>query len=78
MELGGLSYNSPTFGGKQTSSTELSESPTKVYSADATEVVKYNRGLSSTAIVAYTVVVMVVPVVVLALGIVMFIKRKFL
>ena len=78
MELGGLSYNSPTFGGKQTSSTELSESPTKVYSSDATEVVKYNRGLSSTAIVAYTVVVMVVPVVVLALGIVMFIKRKFL
>ena len=78
MELGGLSYNSPTFGGKQTSSTELSETPTKVYSADAKEVLKYNRGLSSTAIVAYTVVVMVVPVIVLSLGIVMFIKRKFL
>lgn len=78
IELGGLSYNSPTFGGKQTSSTELSETPTKVYSADAKEVLKYNRGLSGTAVVAYTIVVMAVPVAVLSLGIVVFIKRKFL
>ena len=78
MELGGLSYNSPTFGGKQTSSTELSASPTKVYSADAKEVLKYNKGLSKTAVVTYTVIVMVVPVTALSLGIVMFIKRKFL
>lgn len=78
MELGGLSYNSPTFGGKQTSSTELSASPTKIYSADAKEVLKYNKGLSKTAVVTYTVIVMVVPVTALSLGIVMFIKRKFL
>ena len=78
MELGGLSYNSPSFGGKQTSSLELSESPTKVYSADAKEVLKYNKGLSRTAVVAYTVIVMAVPVAVLSVGTVMFIKRKFL
>lgn len=78
MELGGLSYNSPTFGGKQTSSTELSESPTKVYSADAKEVVKYNRGLSSSAVVAFVVVIMAIPVAILSLGIVVFVKRKFL
>jgi hypothetical protein len=78
IELGGMSYNSPSFGGKQTASTELSNSPTKVYSWDAKEVVKYNKGLTSGAIIAYTVIVMAVPVAVLTLGIVMFIKRKFL
>ena len=78
IELGGMSYNSPSFGGKQTSSTTLSTSPTKVYSWDAKEVVKYNRGLSTTATAVYTVVIMAVPVAVLAVGVVMFIKRKFL
>ena len=78
IELGGMSYNSPSFGGKQTSSTELSSSPTKVYSWDAKEVVKYNKGLGRGAVITYTVIVMAVPVSVAALGIVMFIKRKFL
>ena len=78
IELGGLSYNSPSFGGKQTSSTELSSSPTKVYSWDASEVVKYNRGLGSGAIAAFTIVVMAVPVAIAAIGIVTFIRRKFL
>ena len=78
IELGGMSYNSPSFGGKQTLPTELSDSPTKIYSSDAKEVLKYNKGLSSSGIVAYTVVVMIAPVAVLSLGIVVFIKRKFL
>lgn len=78
IELGGISMNSPSFGGKQTSSTQLSNSPTKVYSWDAKEILKYNRGLSNTAIVIYTIVVMAVPVAVMAFGIVVFIKRKFL
>lgn len=78
IELGGLSYNSPSFGGKQTLSTTLSETPTKVYSWDAKDILKYNEGLSRGASIAYTVVVMTVPASVLALGIVVFIKRKFL
>ncbi len=78
IELGGLSYNSPSFGGKQSASTELSDTPFKVYSWDAKEIVKYNKGLSDTAIAAYTVIVMAVPTAVLVFGIVMFIKRKFL
>ena len=78
IELGGLSYNSPSFGGKQTSSTTLSETPTKVYSWDAKEVLKNNRGLGRGAIIGYTIVIMAVPVAVLSFGIVMFIKRKFL
>ena len=78
IELGGLSHNSPSFGGKQTLTTKLSDSPSKIYSWDAKEVIKYNKGLSSTAIVIYTIIVMAVPVAVTTLGIVVFIKRKFL
>ena len=78
IELGGLSLNSPSFGGKQMASTTLSDTPSKVYSWDAKEVIKYNKGLSDTAIVLYTIVVMAVPVAALALGITVFIKRKFL
>ena len=78
IELGGLSYNSPSFGGKQTLSTTLSETPTKVYSWDAKEVIKYNKGLSGTAIVLYTIIVMSIPTAVLVGGIVVFIKRKYL
>lgn len=78
IELGGLSMNSTSFGGKQTLSTELSNSPSKIYSWDAKEVIKYNRGLSGTAIVIYTIIVMAVPAAILTVGIVVFIKRKFL
>lgn len=78
IELGGYSANSPSFGGKQTLSTELSDSPTRIYSWDGKSVVKYNKGLGTTAIVIYTVIVMAVPVAIVAFGIVVFIKRKFL
>ena len=78
IELGGLSLNSPSFGGKQMASTTLSNTPSQVYSWDAKEVVKYNKGLSNTAITIYTVIIMCVPVVGLALGITVYIKRKYL
>ena len=78
IELGGCSYNSTSFGGKQTLSTEMSNSPSKIYSWDASTIIKHNKGLGSAAIVIYTVIIMAVPVAILSLGIVMFIKRKFL
>ena len=78
IELGGFSYNSTSFGGKQTLSTELSPSPSKIYTWDASDVIKNNKGLGRGAIVVYTILVMVAPVAVLTLGIIMFIKRKFL
>ena len=78
IELGGLSLNSPSFGGKQMASTTLSNAPSKVYSWDAKEIVKYNKGLSNGAITAYTIIVMSVPAMALAAGIVVFIKRKYL
>lgn len=78
IELGGLSMNSPSFGGKQTLSTELSDAPSKIYTWDGKEIVKVNKGISRAAIVIYTVLIMAVPVGIATVGIVVFIKRKFL
>lgn len=78
IELGGLSMNSPSFGGKQTLSTELSDAPSKIYTWDGKEIVKVNKGISRAAIVIYTVLIMAVPVGIAVVGIVVFIKRKFL
>ena len=78
IELGGLSLNSPSFGGKQMASTTLSDTPSKVYSWDAKEVLKYNKGLKTPAIVLYTIVVMAVPTVIAGFGIAVAIKRRYL
>ena len=78
IELGGFSANSTSFGGKQTLSTEMSTSPSKVYSWDAQSTIKENKGLGRTATVIYTVIIMAIPTAILALGVVVFIKRKFL
>lgn len=78
IELGGLSPNSTSFGGKQTLSTALSDTPSKIYSWDGKQVLKYNKGISGTAIVLYTIVVMSVPTAALVMGVIVFIKRKYL
>ena len=82
-ELGGTSLNNyASFGGKQTETTELSDSPTdvKVWDENLSRfvTVKHNKGLGKTAITVYTVIIMAIPVAILSLGIVVFIKRKFL
>ncbi len=81
MILGGLSGNSPSYGGKQTVSTSLSEETEKVYTSDTTDlvtVVKINYGVTDGARAGITLFVCAIPVAVLVLGIAVFIKRKFL
>lgn len=77
-DLGGTSANSSSVGGKQLVSTTLSTSPTKLLSPDMTKEIGTLKGISKTNITTYTILVMAVPVSILALGIVVFIKRKFL
>ena len=77
-DLGGLTINSSSVGGKRCVSTDLSTDPIDILSADMTKIIGTKRGISGSAIVGYTIVVMAVPVSILVLGIVMFIKRKFL
>lgn len=77
-DLGGLTSNSSTVGGKQCVSTTLSDSPKEILSANLQSVVRVNKGLGKGAVVAYTIVAMAPAVVALTFGIVVFIKRKFL
>ena len=77
-DLGGLTANSSSVGGKRCVSTELSTSPVDILSADMTKIIGTKKGINDTAVIAYTIVVMAVPVSILVFGIVVFIKRKIL
>ena len=77
-DLGGLSLNSSSYGGKQLVVTALSEESTVVMSPDASTIVKNNKGLTSGPRTTYVCLVMAVPVCILVAGIVVFVKRKFL
>ena len=78
LELGGTSVNSSSYGGKQLVSTQLSTEDTNIYSPDASSIVKVNKGIEMGAIVAYTVIIASIPVALLAVGIVVCVKRKFM
>ena len=77
MELGGLSYNSPNFGGKQTIEETLNEQDTSYYNGDGSEA-GFVKGLSQGEKTAYVTIIYVVPVCIAVIGVVMFIKRKYL
>lgn len=76
MTLGGLSMNSPSYGGKQTHTTTLKETTEKIYSADAKEVISVNYGFTIVERVIFTVIVSLIPVALLVLGVVVYIRRK--
>lgn len=77
-DVGGTSLNSKSYGGKQLTVTKLSETETKIYSPDAKEVVRVNRGITKADITVYTVLVAIPPVAVLVLGVILCIRRRFL
>lgn len=76
MSLGGLSMNSPKYGGKQTQSTTLTDKITNIYSPDAKEIIEVNQAFRLLDKVMFTVLVAIPPVAMLVWGIVVFIKRR--
>ena len=76
IDLGGHSFNSSSYGGKQTVSTTLTEEDENVYSPDASEVIAVNRAFNSTHATVYTVIILLPPVILLVLGVVMRVKRR--
>ena len=78
IELGSTSLNSSSFGGKQLVSTVLSDTDTNVYSPDAKEIVRVNKGISKGEIGVFTTVVAIIPVAIAIVGIVICTKRRFL
>ena len=77
-DLGGLTLNSSSVGGKKCVSTELSTTATNILSADMNTIIGVKSGITNGAIIGFTITVMLVPVAIMVLGIVVFIKRKFL
>ena len=76
IDLGGHSYNSGSYGGKQTVSTTLTEKDVNVYAPDASEVIAVNKAFNSAHSFVYSLVVFTPPVVLLCVGVVMYIKRR--
>ena len=77
-DLGGSSMNSKSFGGKQLVSSTIYDYENKVYSPDATEVVKINKGITPVAVTVFSIFIYAVPTVIAIVGISVGIKRKFL
>ncbi len=82
MSLGGDSGNSISMGGKAKIPSDLKAHAYDVYSAygqmKEENFIKTTLGFDATTRVVFTVIIMLVPVAVLALGIIVFVKRKFL
>ncbi len=76
IDLGGHSFNSSSYGGKQTVNTTLTDKDENVYSPDASEVIAVNRAFNSAHATVYTVIILLPPVILLVLGVVMRVKRR--
>lgn len=76
IDLGGHSYNSSSYGGKQTHSTTLTGEDKNIYSPDASHVIGVNKAFTKSHATAFTVVVLIPPVILIAVGVVISIKRK--
>ena len=76
IDLGGSSYNSTSFGGKQLVDTALSDTDTDIYAPDGTYV-GMNRGISVTVRVVYAIVIAAIPIAMAIFGTCVYLKRKF-
>ncbi len=77
-DLGGTSYNSSSFGGKQLYHATLSDKDVEIMSGDASEVIEFNHAITNGVIIPFAVFVFAVPLGLAVLGIVVFVKRKYL
>lgn len=77
-DLGGSSMNSKNFGGKQLASTTIYDYENYVYSPDATEVVRINKGITPLSKTVFSIFIYAVPVAIAIFGIAVCIKRRFL
>ena len=81
LDLGGSSYNSKRFGGKQIQKAILQSVDEIIYGQDSTGKlipVKTNFGINVATKIIFTVIVMAVPTAVLVFGVITVIKRKHL
>ncbi len=78
MELGGLSLNSSSYGGKQIIYSALSDKAEDIYSGDGKEIIEHNKAINGGFTVTVTVIVFAIPVLVLILGVFVCLRRRYL
>jgi hypothetical protein len=78
IDLGGISQNSPSYGGKLLISTDMTALGESLYDKDPSEPTKYNHGISLPEIVLYSIIIFLVPIALAVAGIAVRIKRKYL
>lgn len=78
ISLGGVSPNSSSYGGKMLRSEAITTTGAEIYSSDWSEIIKVNKAITATEITIFTIACAVAPIVALAVGIVVRVKRKFL
>ena len=77
-DLGGTSLNVQSFGGKQLVSTTLSEEDVEVISPNSDKIVGINYGITATAKVLISVFVASIPLTAFVVGVIVFLKRKYM
>ena len=78
IDLGGISANSSSYGGKAFLDTSILTTPTTAYDPTTGKDVVIYKGMTVTALAWLTVLVFVAPVCVAVFGIAVMIKRRFL
>ena len=78
IELGGISQNSPSYGGKIFMDSDMSVTGEAIYDKDPSEPIKQTKGISAPEIVVFSILIFLVPVALTAAGIYVRTKRKYL
>ena len=78
IELGGISFSSPSYGGKMLVTDKISTNGEAIYHKDPSVPIKYNYGITLPEIVLYSIMIFLVPTAIAVVGIVIRVKRKYL
>ena len=78
IELGGISQNSPSYGGKLVITNGMTFTGEKIYDKDPSQPIKINRAISSAEIVLFTIIIFLIPSAIAVAGIYVKTKRKYL
>ena len=78
IELGGDSFNSPSFGGKLLITNAMSFVGEKIYDKDPSTPIKYNNPISEAEIVLFSIILFLIPTAIAVVGIYVKTKRKYL
>ena len=75
---GGISQNSPSYGGKLVITNGMTFTGEKIYDKDPSQPIKINRAISSAEIVLFTIIIFLIPSAIAVAGIYVKTKRKYL